>query len=127
MKIVLHWPIVGLAAGMFTVLSGCFVTTGRYGGAVDVYGVDYFEPSGYDYHGWGPAYHVAPPRGDRDDHDRPAHAENRQAQPAYRPASPSRPVPSIPHQSGQQQGGQHGAAGGQKAHDEKRPEQGGQH
>jgi len=31
------------------------------------------------------------------------------------------------HRSGQHQGGQHGAASGQKPHDEKRPDQGGQH
>jgi len=99
MKIVLrYWLIIGLVAGMLTVLSGCVATTGGYGGPAEVYEVDYYESYGYDYNRLGPRYHVAPPRGDRDDHGRPNRAENRPAQPVYRPAPPSRPVPSIPTQ-----------------------------
>lgn len=96
MRIVLrHRLIIGLAAGVLTVLSGCVASSGGYVGTADVYGADYYEPYGYNYGGLGPGYHVAPPR-DRDDR-RSNRAENRPAQAAYRPAPPSRPVPSIPN------------------------------
>ena len=92
MKTVLRqWPFILLAAAVFTLLSGCVATTGGYGGE------DYYEPSGYYYNGWGPTYRVGPPRrGDHDDHPGPPHAESHQGHPAYRPAPPSRAVPSIP-------------------------------
>jgi hypothetical protein len=117
MKMALRrWWVAGIAAGLFTVLTGC-ATTGEVGVS---YGADYYDPYGYDYTYWQPGYYVAPPRRDRDDRDRrdregrggreevresrdnretrevAPRAESRPPQPAYRPAPPSRPAPSIP-------------------------------
>jgi hypothetical protein len=67
---------------LLTVLSACTVSGGGYVGGV-------YEPSGSDYGGWGPGYHVAPPRrGERRPEQSSPHA--------YRPAPRSRPSPSIP-------------------------------
>jgi hypothetical protein len=106
-----RWWVAGIAAGLFTVLTGC-ATTGEVGVS---YGADYYDPYGYDYTYWHPGYYVAPPRRDRDGREgreevresresrdsREARevaprAESRPPQPAYRPAPPSRPAPSIP-------------------------------
>jgi hypothetical protein len=105
-----RWVLAVLAIGLmglFAVLAGC-ASSGEV--EVGVYGVDYYEPYGYNYGHWHPGYHVAPPRGGREDRDRQASGQSRpapvQAQPppvqsrpsppAYRPAPPSRPAPSIP-------------------------------
>jgi len=74
-------------------LGGCVVGGYDYGGAPAVgYDVGFYEPLGVGYGGWHPEYHVGPPR--REEHPvRPElHAEHH----AYRPAAPSRPMPSIP-------------------------------
>ena len=107
-----RWVLAVLAiglTGLFAVLSGC--ASGGYGGEVEVYGVDYYEPYGYNYGHWHPRYHVAPPRGGEERRDHPAPVQTAPAQtapvqtapvqsrpstPAYRPAPPSRPAPSIP-------------------------------
>jgi hypothetical protein len=74
--------VSALGLVLLTVLSGCVASGGGYVGGV-------YEPSGYDYGGWGRGYHVAPPRrGER----RP----ERPSPPAYKPAPRSRPTPSIP-------------------------------
>jgi hypothetical protein len=104
------WSIAAIAAAMFTGLTGCVTTDGGYEAS---YGVDYYEPYGYEYGRLHPGYHVAPPR--RDPNDRqgrenrqppvrvdnrptqpPARVDNRPSRPAYQPAPPSRPAPSIP-------------------------------
>jgi hypothetical protein len=77
-----RWKVRALGLALLTVLYACTVTPGGYVGGV-------YEPSGSDYGGWGPGYHVAPPR----------RGERRPEQPsphAYRPAPRSRPSPSIP-------------------------------
>jgi hypothetical protein len=72
---------------------GCTVTGAGYidDGTVGI-GVDYYEPFGFDYGGWGPAYGVGPYRDGGHRHDHGGSAPGR----AYRPASPSRSIPSIP-------------------------------
>jgi hypothetical protein len=92
-----RWKVSAIALPLLMVLSGCVATGGGY-----VEGV--YEPAGYEYGGWGPRYHVAPPRGGdrRDEHEGERGGERRpepakQSTPhAYRPAPPSRPAPSIP-------------------------------
>jgi hypothetical protein len=83
-----------LGIALLTFLSACVVPGGGYERSAGVtYGVNYYEPSGHAYGGWAPGYKVGPPRGG-DLHPSPAHYE---ASPhAYRPAPPSRPMPSIP-------------------------------
>ena len=77
-----RWRVRALGLVLLGVLSACTVSGGGYVGGV-------YEPYGSDYGGWGPGYHVAPPRhGER----RPEQASPR----AYRPAPRSRPSPSIP-------------------------------
>lgn len=50
------------AIGLIAILaSGCVVPEGGYGYAG--YGIDYYEPYGVPYGGWGPGYRVAPYRG----------------------------------------------------------------
>jgi hypothetical protein len=60
------------------------------------YGVNFYDAGGYAYGGWGPGYGVGPPRrgGDRGRPD--SHAAPHTA---YRPASPSRSMPSLPSRS----------------------------
>jgi hypothetical protein len=83
MSIVLRRRIVsGFGFLLLATLCACLVPDVGYVGGV-------YEPSGSDYGGWGPGYHVAPPR----------HGERRPEPPqprVYRPAPRSRPAPSIP-------------------------------
>ena len=105
MKIILRrWPlfllgVFVLAAIAFIPLIGCVASAGGYVGDYDYYGA----PGYVVYDGWGPTYRVGPPREDHDHHDvhhddhhdsggHPGHT-------AYKPAPPSRAVPSIPAQS----------------------------
>jgi hypothetical protein len=77
-----RWKVRTLGLMLLTVLTACTVTGDGYVGGV-------YESPGYEYGGWGPGYHVGPPRG----------GERRREQPsprAYRPAPPSRGVPSLP-------------------------------
>jgi hypothetical protein len=80
----------------FAAVAGC-VAGGGYDGGVSVgYDVGFYEPFGYDYGGWGPGYGVGLPRrgydrGRPDFHSAP--------HPSYRPAAPSRPMPSLPSHS----------------------------
>jgi hypothetical protein len=83
MKIVFRrLSVSALALLLLSVLYACLVPDGGYVGGV-------YERSGYEYSGWGPGYHVGPPRGGE---RRPEKSSPH----AYRPAPPSRPVPSIP-------------------------------
>jgi len=79
---------------LLTLLCGaCVVPGDRYVSGSVSYGVDFYEPYGRDYGGWGPGYLVGPPRtGDR-------HFDARHESPtrhSYRPAPRTRPMPSIP-------------------------------
>jgi hypothetical protein len=55
-------------------------------------GIDYYEPLGFDYGGWGGNYRSGPPRGGV----RTFHDEGGRASHAYQPAPSSRPMPSLP-------------------------------
>ena len=93
-------PALAAALGiaLLTLLPGCVADGGGAyyeGGGVDVtYGADFYEPWGYEYGGWGPGYWVGPARGG---HRRPDWGGR--GPPAYHPAAPSRPMPSIPSRS----------------------------
>jgi hypothetical protein len=92
-----HTLRAALAIAIVALLQSCVAGGGAYydGGAVDVgYGVDYYEPYGYEYGGWGPGYWVGP---GRRGYHRPDGGGR--AAPAYRPAAPSRSMPSIPGRS----------------------------
>jgi hypothetical protein len=89
--------MIALAAIAFTPLTGCVASAGAYAGD----GEYYYDAPGYVvYDGWGPNYHVGPPReGHHDDHHDDHHDSHPAHPPAYRPAPSSRAVPSIPTQS----------------------------
>jgi hypothetical protein len=87
--------IAGIIALAAVLVAGC-VVGGGYGYDGDVgLGVDYYEPYGGVYGGWGPGYNVAPFRGG--DHRAVGGAH------AFRPAPAGRAIPSIP--SGGRSGG----------------------
>ena len=94
----LRWSAIALVIGLFMVLSsGCVVTGGGYGYDGDVgIGVDYYEPYGVDYGGWGPGYRVGP---FRDGAHRPERGSGQPPAHAYKPAPASRSMPSIPSRS----------------------------
>jgi hypothetical protein len=116
-----RWVAAGFAVLALTMLNACAVTGVGVEGTVGAVGYDagYYEPYGYEYGGWGPAYRVGPGRGgdrrgdwhggDRGgDHggqrggDRGGQrGGDRGGQPSrsYRPAPASRPIPSIPRGS----------------------------
>jgi hypothetical protein len=89
-----RWLAGAFGLALLTLLSGCVVGGAGYeGGGADIsYGADFYEPYGYEYGGWGSRYHVGPPRGGE---RRPEHSSGSRP-PAYRPAAPSRSMPSIP-------------------------------
>jgi len=82
--------IVGMIA-LLTLPVGCAVDGGYgYSPAVSVgVGLDYYEPFGFDYGGWGRGYDVGPPRGGE---------PHRGVAPArgFRLAPQGRAMPSIP-------------------------------
>ena len=97
-----------LVAGLFALLaSGCAVYDGGgygYRSSVGI-GIDYYEPFGGEYGGWGPGYRVAPFRGgsarmDRGGEHRRDRAGGHPGGHAYRSAPPSRSMPSIPSRPG---------------------------
>ena len=98
--------LIGLVA-LLTLPAGCAVEGGyAYGPAVSVgVGLDYYEPYGFDYGGWGPGYDVGPPRGG---------APHRGVGPGrgFRPAPPGRAMPSIP--SAARSGGARRGGGGRR-------------
>lgn len=90
-----RWLTCAFGIAVLTLLQACVAGAGGYyegGGAEVAYGADFYEPYGYEYGGWGPRYWVGPSRGGdhRPDHDHPGGGQ------AYRPAEPSRAMPSIP-------------------------------
>jgi hypothetical protein len=82
--------LIGMVA-LLVLPAGCAVEGGSaYGPAVSVgVGLDYYEPFGFDYGGWGPGYNVGPPRAGA---PRGGGAPGR----GWRPAPPGRAMPSIP-------------------------------
>jgi hypothetical protein len=87
----------GLIVVAFAAVAGC-VVGGGYDGGVNVgYGVGFYEPYGYDYGGWGPGYGVGLPRHGFDRGGRPN--IHNAPHPSYRPAAPSRSMPSLPAHS----------------------------
>jgi hypothetical protein len=81
----------------FAAIAGCVVGGGYDGGATVGYDVGFYEPFGYDYGGWGPGYGVGLPRRGYDRGGRPdVHSA---PHPSYRPAAPSRSMPSLPSHS----------------------------
>ncbi len=96
--LVSRWSIRAVLVPLFVAVAGC-VVGGGYDGDVGVgYGVGFYEPGGYDYGGWGPGYAVGPPRPGFDrDHDHGGRPDAHAApHPSYRPAAPTRSVPSVP-------------------------------
>lgn len=100
-----RWSTRGLMLLLFAAVAGCVVGggygDGGYAGDVGVgYGVGFYEPGGYDYGGWGPGYGVGPPRPGfdrgRPDVGRGRPDSHAAPHPSYRPAPPSRSVPSVP-------------------------------
>jgi hypothetical protein len=95
----LRFSVAGaLGLLLLTALHGCVVGGGGYyqGGDAEVtYGADFYEPFGYEYGGWGPGYFVGPPR-DAEHHHGHGHFGGSSP---YRPAEPSRSMPSIPTRS----------------------------
>jgi hypothetical protein len=89
-------------------VAGC-VAAGGYG--YDTGGLDYYEPSGGYYGGWGPGYHVGPFRDGRHfDH----RVGGRPVAHAFRAAPASHAMPSIPSHArgGGRGGGGHAGGGG---------------
>jgi hypothetical protein len=86
--------------------AACVDTGYGYDGPSVGVGVDYYEPFGFDYGGWGPNYRSGPPRGG----DRGFGGGRRGSPHAYRSAPSSHPMPSIP--SGPRGGGRGGGGGG---------------
>lgn len=88
-----RWFAGALGIALLMVLNACVVGGPGYEGGAEVsYGADFYEPYGYEYGGWGPRYHVGPPRGAERRPERPSGSRA----PAYRPAAPLRSMPSIP-------------------------------
>jgi hypothetical protein len=117
--------VVAFVTGLLALLpSGCVVPEGGYGygggygfEAAPVIGLDYYQPYGIVYGGWGPDYHVAPYRPGYHVHehygDHPVDRAGGQFFPhAYRPAPVSHAMPSIPSQP--RGGGAH--FGGARSH-----------
>jgi len=76
-----RWGLTALGLLLLALLSACAVAGEGYVGGV-------YE-SEYDYGGWRHGHHVGPPRGGE-------RRVERASPRAYRPAPPSRSVPSIP-------------------------------
>ena len=91
----IRWSAAAFVIGLFTALSsGCVTTYDGYDYGVGV-GVDYYEPYGGIYGGWGDGYLVAP---FRDGGHRPPHGDHPRPH-AYKSAPGGRPVPSVPWRS----------------------------
>lgn len=115
----LRGATTALVIGLVAVLSsGCVLPAGEYGYGSEVgYGLDYYEPYGLEFGGWGPDYEVAPYR--EGEHHPAPHAEQPAAH-AYHAAPPSRSMPSIPSRSrpsggvGRGPSGEHDGGGGHR-------------
>jgi len=88
----------GVLALLLVGVAGCVAVDGApgyYGETSVGYGVDFYQPYGYNYGGgWQPGYRVGPPV--RGGFNSPGRSYSRPSSPSYRPAPQSRPMPSIP-------------------------------
>jgi hypothetical protein len=93
-----RWTMIAFTGLLYVLLSGCVATVGGggygYGDNVGV-GLDYYEPYGTVYGGWGRGYHVGPTRGDRGGDRGNPHGGSH----PYRSAPASHSAPSIPSRS----------------------------
>ena len=95
------------ALAMADLLGGCIVAGSGYDTDVGVgYVGGFYEPFGYDWGGWGPNYHVGPPRGGERSGDHSGHFGGG----GFHHAGPGRSMPSIPHGGGSHGGGSHGGS-----------------
>ncbi|MFZ3324193.1 MAG: hypothetical protein WA190_17595 [Usitatibacter sp.] len=98
-NLLLRGSSAAVVIASIALLSSCVAPEGDYGSGYGYdsgvgvgIGLDYYEPYGAFYGGWGPGYHVAPYyRGheERRDYSHPAPR-------TYRPAPASHSMPSIP-------------------------------
>ncbi|MES1982992.1 MAG: hypothetical protein V4443_11030 [Pseudomonadota bacterium] len=97
------WFTRMLSVLLLALLQACAVNGEGYDTVGVSYGVGFYEPYGYEYGGWGPNYMVVPPRHNgvwRNDPNRFIGGRRAGAPaPSYRPADPSRRMPSIPSRS----------------------------
>jgi hypothetical protein len=109
--LLVRWSAIALLLGLFTVLSsGCVVPGDGYGYNGDVgVGVDYYEPYGAFYGGWGPGYDVGPYR---DGGHGPDRRGGQSSAHSYRSTPASHSMPSIPSRS--RSGGSR--SGGSRSH-----------
>lgn len=114
-SLLLRWSAIAFVIGLFAILSsGCAVYGGGYGydGSVGVgIGLDYYEPYGVEYGGWGPGYRVGP---SRDGDHRPDRGGGPLPPHAYRSAPASHSMPSIPSRS--RSGGSESRSGDSRSH-----------
>jgi hypothetical protein len=91
-----YLPLTTLLGLLCVCVGGCVAEGGGYdrgyGGVSVGYGVEFYEPYGFDYGPSRPYRFGPPPRG----YERPGPSSPQPSHPAYRPALPSRPIPSIP-------------------------------
>jgi hypothetical protein len=90
---------LALVAPILLLPSACAFDPGYgygYAGPDIGVGIDYYEPFGFDYGGWGGNYRTGPPRG--------GYRSSGPGHHAYRSAPPSHGMPSIP-------AGPHGSGG----------------
>ena len=93
--LLVRWSAIAFVIGLFTALSsGCVVPGDGYGYDARVgIGLDYYEPYGAFYGGWGPGYNVGPYR---DGGHRPGPGGGHPPPHAYRSAPESQSMPSLP-------------------------------
>jgi len=130
--LLLRRSAISFVIGMLTILSSnyavadeiyidassCSAAGGIYEDGICI-GLNYYEPYGTVYGGWGPGYYVGPYRngGNRRNDNRyrrSGHEGGHSSEHAYRSAPASRPMPSIPShsRSGSRGGGAHPGGGG---------------
>jgi len=96
--------LVSVAVASVGLLGGCVVAGAGYDTDVGVgYVGGFYEPYPYDWGGWGPNYHVGPPRGGERSGERGGHFGGG----GFQHSAPGRSIPIIPHGGGSR-GGSHG-------------------
>ncbi len=97
-----RWLAIACVIVPLTLLASACADGGGYaGGGV---GVDYYEPYGAEYGGWGPGYYVGPYRGGGGGHFDGGHPGG--GAHAFRAAPAGRSAPSLPS-GGHAGGGRH--------------------
>jgi hypothetical protein len=96
---------LALVIASAAILSGCADGGGGYAYGGDV-GVDYYQPYGGYYGGWGGGYYVGPGRGgDGGDHHGGGRAPVGGGSHAFHAPAAGRSAPSLPHGGGGGHGG----------------------